>query len=102
MQTDAVVAPPLSGARWTVLEKVTLMTAALETVVLRSRPDQLEVGRRFEMTRNAGEETWPAGAAVVFHLRTEQRQAASATNENARTLFVVENARERPFRPVLE
>ena len=42
-------------------------------------------------------EARPAGSAVVFGARFEQRQVAAGANEDALALFVVERARERPF-----
>ena len=68
-----VVAPTLAGRRRAIVEKVAVMPAAADAMVLRARQNQLEVLFSAQMTGNVGEEAWPAGAAVELHLRGEKR-----------------------------
>src|SRR5215207_10812038 len=46
-------------------------------------------------------ETRPAGAALVFGLRGEQRQVAAGASEDALALFLQQRARTRPLGAVL-
>src|SRR5258706_8482404 len=95
LQRQPVVAPTFARRRRAVVEDVAMMTAAADAVIFGARQDQFEIRAGFERRGNAREETRPAGAAVVFHLRRENRQAATGADENARPFFIVERTGAR-------
>src|SRR5258706_15150517 len=97
LERQAVVAPTFAGRRRTVVENVAMMTAAADAMIFDARQNQFEIRAGFERRGNAREETRPAGAAVVFHLRRENRQAATSADENARLFFIVERTGARRF-----
>jgi len=73
------------------------MPAAAPAVDLGTRDQERIVARGAERVRERLVETRPAGAAVVFRVRREQRQRAAGAGEDALALFVVERARSRLF-----
>src|SRR6266566_1598622 len=70
-----------------------VVAAATDAVVFGARQDQLIVRTGAECPWNRGEETRPAGAALVFHIRGKEGQVAADANEYTRPLFVVQRAR---------
>ena len=61
-QRSPIVAPALPGRLRTVIEDVTVMTAAAHAVVFGARIDQLEIGFLLEHAGKCGEKTRPTGA----------------------------------------
>src|SRR5271166_6358276 len=89
-QCDTVVAVAQSGRRRAVVKNVSLVSGTPHAMVFGARHDQLKVLLRGEAAGNQGEETRPSGAAVVFHLRAEERQRAGGTHKHAGALLRVE------------
>src|SRR5262249_48220788 len=96
-ERDTVVAPAFSRRSGLIVEDVTVVTAAADAVVFGTRQDQLVIRACGECAGNGREETWPASAAFVFHLRGEDRQITASTDENAGPLFIVQRTRTGPF-----
>src|SRR5688572_28860717 len=92
-QCDAVVAPPLARGRRTVVEQVTVVSAAFRAVILGAGQQQLEILAGFEGAGNGREEARPTRAALVLHRRSEEGQIAARAGEHARPLLGVERAR---------
>lgn len=92
-QGDAVVAPALAGGRRTVVENVAVVAAATDTMIFAARQDQLVIRFVGECAGYRGEETRPAGAALVFHVGGKERQVAADANKYTGPLFVVQRAR---------
>src|SRR5882724_2224668 len=69
------------------------MSAAAAAVHLGARHQQDAVGGGADRVWQRSIEARPAGLAVVFRLRGEQRQVAGGTGERASAFFLVERAR---------
>src|SRR5712692_8173206 len=87
LQRHAVVAPPLSGGRRTVVEHVTLVPAAAYAVIFGSWEDQPVVPFRAHTPVDRLVKARPARAAVELGGRAEKRKMASRAHEGASTLF---------------
>src|SRR6185437_1962794 len=83
--------------RRAVLEDVAEMAAAAAAMHFRARHEQAVVGRALDRARLRIVETRPAGAALEFLLRGEQRLLAAGTIKRAGALLVIERAAARPF-----
>src|SRR5262245_36255099 len=101
-ERDAVVAVALPRRLRPVVEHVTLVAATADAVVFEPRPNQLEVPLRAEPALDRPVEAGPACAAVVFGLRAEEREVARGADVAALPLLLVERARERRLRRLLE
>src|SRR5262245_60298498 len=100
-QRNAVVAVAQARRLGAVVEHVAVMAPAADAVVLGPREDQLEIALGAEHARDRGEEARPAGAAVVLHRRSEERQAAAGADEDAGAFLAVERARACALGPFL-
>ena len=92
LQGNTVITPPLAGRWGAIIEDMSLMTSASGAVVFGAGPNQLEIKFCFKPPINACEEARPPGAAVVFHLRTEQRQLAAGTDKGAFLFVLIKRA----------
>src|SRR5262245_23271155 len=70
------------------------MSAATHAVIFGTRQDQPVILLGGEVAGDQREEAGPSGPAVEFHRRSEERQRAAGAYEHARSLLVVERARE--------
>ena len=95
LQRDAVDAVAQAGRRRPVLEDMAEMAAAAPAMHLGARHQQGVVGLGADGFRQRAIEARPAGPAVVFRLRCEQRQIAGCTGECALAFLVIERARAR-------
>src|SRR5262252_4627097 len=89
---DAIDAVTQMGRRRAILEDMTEMAAAAAAVHLSAGHAIAPVGRRFDRPFNRIVKARPAGAAVEFLLRYEQRLIAAGAGEGAVTLLVIERA----------
>src|SRR5436309_9675254 len=96
-QRHAVVAVAQACRLGPIVEDVAVMPAAAHAVVFGALHEELAVGRGPEYAGYRGEKTRPSGAAVEFHRRGEERQAATCADEHPRALFAVERARSGPL-----
>src|SRR5829696_6745543 len=69
-----------------------MMAAAADAVILRARIQNLVIGADAEHPGDRGKEARPAGAALVFHRRREDRQIAARAREYALALFAIQRA----------
>ena len=76
---------------------MSLVAAAADAMVFRTWPDHLEVALGLQGPGDMGEETGPAGAAVVLGLRAEERQVTTRAEKYAVALLVIEGAGKRSF-----
>ena len=102
LQRHAVVAPPLSSGWRPIVEHVTLVPAAADAVVLGSWQDEPVIALGAETSLDRLVEARPARSAVELGLRAEKREIAGGAHVGALPLFLVERARERRFRSLLE
>src|SRR4029077_10707395 len=77
------------------------MAAAAAAIHLGALHSPTAVGGGVDRARLRIVEARPAGAALEFLLRGEQRLAAAGAKESAGALFVIERAAARPFGAVL-
>src|SRR5258708_33547715 len=85
--------------RGPVVEHVAEMAAATAAMHLRAPHDIASIGRAFYRALQRVVEARPAGAALEFLLRHEQRLAAAGAGERARAFLVVERAAAGRFGP---
>ena len=79
-----------------------LMASAPDTVILDTGQDQLEVSLGVDPTFDGRREAGPAGAAVEFCCRLEQRKVARGADVGADSFFVVQRAGAWWFGRLLE
>src|SRR5262249_26567628 len=96
-QGHAVDAVAQSRGRRAVLEDMAQMSAAAPAMHLGAWQQQQVVGGGANGVRQRPIEARPAGLAVVFGFRREQRKIAARAGKRALALLVVERARARGF-----
>src|SRR6516225_11941783 len=94
-QGCAVDAVAQSRGGWSVFEDMAQMSAAPPAMHLGAWQQQQVVGGSAHRVGQRPIEARPAGLAVVFGLRREQRKVAARASERAPALLVVERARAR-------
>src|SRR5207253_4118504 len=97
LQRDAVVAVAQTGWLRTVVEDVTLVTAAARAMILGTRIDQLVIRRFADASGNDVEKARPAGAAFELLVGIEERQVTTRADELAVAMFIEQRARSRIF-----
>src|SRR6516225_2261772 len=97
---DAVDAIAQMRRRGPVVEHVAEMAAAAAAMHLSAHHPIAAIGRALDRTLNRIVEARPAGAALEFLLRHEQRLAAPGADERAGALLIVERAAAGRFGPV--
>src|SRR5437899_11128657 len=96
-QGCAVDAVAQSRGRRSVFEDMAQMSAAAPAMHLGAWQQQQVVGGGADRVRQRPIEARPAGLAVVFGFRREQRKIAARAGKRALALLVVERARARGF-----
>src|SRR5207249_2154965 len=101
LQGDAVHAVAQPGGLGTVVEDVAEMPATAAAVDGGARHAERIVLSGLDGIGKRRPETRPAGAAVEFGLRREQRQIASGTGEQPGSFLMQQRTGERPLRALL-
>src|SRR5687767_1408767 len=96
-ERDAVITVPEPRRFRPIVEDVPVVPSAPRAVILRARVEEVEILLRLEYRRYGREVAGPAGAAIVFHFGSEERQVAPGACINARALLVVEGTGSRPL-----
>src|SRR5262245_52934956 len=98
LQRRAVHAVPETRRLRAVGKDMTEMAAAVRAVHLGPHHQPASIEARPDRAAERTPETRPAGAAVEFRVRREERMPAAGAEVGAPPRLVVERAAERPFR----
>src|SRR6202166_1921722 len=100
-QRKSVHAIAQAGRLWPVVEDVAEMAAAAAAMDLGPQHAEGAVLSLADGIFQRLIEARPAGAALEFRLRGEQRQVAAGAGEDALAMFLEQRARARPFGALL-
>ena len=87
----------LAERRWAVVEHMTEMPAATAAMLFGAGHAECRVAPIDDGPRQRLLEARPAGAAVIFGGRAEQRQVAAGAGEGAPAMFLEQRAGEGPL-----